>query len=438
MAAVTVPDARKLLSALPKDQRLAVARLIATRAMPYFTGGVRSLVPYEAPDLGTMGITAASQLLVDYEFLGGLTPEEGGAVVMHEYMHQFLNHSERFRKLVEAGVLDPTQEDHDLFNDAADAEINYGLAEAGMHVPDPVTPQTLGLQPNRTAEEYATILKERQRKNKNPPQPRNGSGMGKSPCGSGSGGNPLPGEPAPTGGRTPTEQRVQSGQDAAAVQAHGRTSGRGTVPGCVARAAAEYCKPVTVSWDQRLSARARDAVAYIQGGGDESFASRSRQQSAMDALYDEDAPVLPGEIDPTVNVMLAIDSSGSIGDEQLAKFCAHAAKILASIPDTKLDVVVCDAEIQAVGSVTDAAQLRELMRGGGGTDFRPAFEYADKFCRRPDVLVFATDGYGTFPRVPPPGMKVIWLIVDGKNSCPWGEVVNHRDETEAAVEEEEY
>lgn len=436
MAAPVIPSSKKLLSELPKDQRLAVARLVATRAMPYFTNGIRGLIPYEAPSLGTMGITAASQLLVDYDHLGELTPEEGGATVMHEYMHQFLSHPERFRKLVEAGVLDATQEDHDLFNDAGDAEINHGLLEAGMAVgSDWVTPQSLGLQPNRTAEEYAAQLKERQRKNKNPPKPRTGSGMGKAPCGSGSGGNPLPGEPDPSTGRTPVEQKIQNAQDADAVNAHGRNAGMGTIPGCVARMAAEYVKPVTISWEQRLSARARDAVAFVQGGGDEDWAARSRQQAAMDTIFgDEDAPILPGEIDPSVNVMLAIDSSGSIGPDQLAKVGAHATKILQAIPDARLDVVVCDAEIQAVGSINDAAQLKELLKGGGGTDFRPVFEYIKRFPRKPDVLVFATDGYGTWPQTPPPGIKVIWLIVDGRNSCPWGEVVEHKDEEDAECE----
>ena len=80
------------------------------------------------------------------------------------------------------------------------------------------------------------------------------------------------------------------------------------------------------------------------------------------------------------------------------------------------------------------------LRGSGGTDFRPVFQYVDQLIAERAFqnlkgLIYFTDGYGTFPKrrppydaafvfyhedytdvgVPPWAMKLIL----GKRICPW-------------------
>ena len=429
-------ETRPLLGQLPHDQRLGVARLIAIKKMPYFASGIRSLVPHPVSGCDVIGVSKDAVMIYDPEVIGKWTAEEAAAVYVHEYMHIFLRHPERFEALVRLGALQDTSEDRDLSQVAADVEINYGLMEAGLPLPgNPMTPASTDLPPNRTYEEYCVILRERR-----------DTGKGKvpqgSPEGTGSSGNPHPHEPPPGGpkgdkpgddapspdewpvGRTPAELAVQQRADAESVQSHCASKQAGRVPGCVQRQVGEIVRPRSISWDQRFAALARRATSTcLHGSGDETYASRNRAQSFFDDEYGDRAPVLMGEEDTTVTVGLCVDTSGSMEDEAFGKVMSTATDILRALPEAQLSVFAGDTKLQAAGAVRYAADIAPLLKGGGGTDFRPLFTAASKASPRPDVLVFATDGYGHWPEEPPAGMQVIWLIVNGQNSCPWGEVV---------------
>ena len=64
------------------------------------------------------------------------------------------------------------------------------------------------------------------------------------------------------------------------------------------------------------------------------------------------------------------------------------------------------------------------IKGGGGTDFRPVFEYVRKKSLNPDLLLFFTDGYGDAPDNPPP-YPVMWVLAnDSRPPAPWGRVTH--------------
>jgi predicted metal-dependent peptidase len=75
--------------------------------------------------------------------------------------------------------------------------------------------------------------------------------------------------------------------------------------------------------------------------------------------------------------------------------------------------------------MTDAGEMAyiEVVKGGGGTDFRPAFKWMEENDVVPDVLLYLTDGYGTFPEEAPE-YPVIWGDISGQpKNYPWGDVV---------------
>ena len=59
------------------------------------------------------------------------------------------------------------------------------------------------------------------------------------------------------------------------------------------------------------------------------------------------------------------------------------------------------------------------IQGGGGTDFRPVFEWLDGAGERPELLVYFTDAQGQFPENEP-NYPVIWLV-KGRETVPWGQ-----------------
>ena len=59
------------------------------------------------------------------------------------------------------------------------------------------------------------------------------------------------------------------------------------------------------------------------------------------------------------------------------------------------------------------------IQGGGGTSFRPPFEWLERADRQPDVLIYFTDARGTFPAVEP-HYPVLWLV-KGSSPVPWGQ-----------------
>lgn len=113
--------------------------------------------------------------------------------------------------------------------------------------------------------------------------------------------------------------------------------------------------------------------------------------------------------------LIAIDTSGSCQGEVVERFLTKTYNILrqtqAFASRVNIHIVQCDARIQEdvrIGSreELEAYIARLTLKGFGGTDFTPVFEYADRLMetgeiRRLDGLLYFTDGYGIFPAKPP-------------------------------------
>jgi len=108
---------------------------------------------------------------------------------------------------------------------------------------------------------------------------------------------------------------------------------------------------------------------------------------------------------------IVIDTSASVDGEQVMQFIEHTLDILADTDSfftkTELRVILCDSDVKGdyrIQNREEAQALKDVLvlRGFGGTDFRPAFRYIDRladdgeFNELRGVLYF-TDGYGRFP-----------------------------------------
>jgi len=135
---------------------------------------------------------------------------------------------------------------------------------------------------------------------------------------------------------------------------------------------------------------------------------------------------------PTMGeVVVAVDTSGSIGGPELAEFAGHLNAILDQCVPEKITVLYCDARVGSSEEFTpDELPVNfTKVSGGDGTDFTPVFDYVEAHDIDPDVLVYLTDGYGDC-RCEHPHYPTVWLTT-GAEQFPFGEVVKFERDQQA-------
>src|SRR5690606_26999013 len=118
---------------------------------------------------------------------------------------------------------------------------------------------------------------------------------------------------------------------------------------------------------------------------------------------------------------------GSIGQRELNVFFSEVDEILSSCNPESVVVIGCDAQVNSVHEIEAGQSLLESdieLGGGGGTDFRPPFEWVREHFTGgpPAALIYFTDMMGPFPEHAPP-YPVIWCRTY-KGKAPWGEVID--------------
>lgn len=144
--------------------------------------------------------------------------------------------------------------------------------------------------------------------------------------------------------------------------------------------------------------------------------------------------------------VIAIDTSGSTSGELVQKFVQKTYNILKSTESffTKINlhIIQCDADIQEDKKITCQEDFDEYLktmqiRGLGGTDFRPVFEYVEQLRKDKEFtnlkgLIYFTDGYGAFPVKKPDYDAAFVFVEDDYNNPdvpPWAiKLVLQKDE----------
>lgn len=112
--------------------------------------------------------------------------------------------------------------------------------------------------------------------------------------------------------------------------------------------------------------------------------------------------------------VIAIDTSGSCYHTLVQKFLNKTYNILKATEmftsQVHIRIIQCDAEIQDDMEIHSLEEIEEYIshlkvKGCGGTDFRPVFEYVEKLRKNGEFkdlcgLIYFTDGFGDFPTKP--------------------------------------
>jgi len=127
----------------------------------------------------------------------------------------------------------------------------------------------------------------------------------------------------------------------------------------------------------------------------------------------------PGRIHRgSTQVVFIIDTSGSMGDDDLSKVDAQLDNIAQQVD--WVDVVHCDADVAKHEQYRRGMTMQEFW-GRGGTTFTPALEYVrDKLVPEnngdwPNIVIYFTDGYGNQlddddPIIAPWNSRLIWVL----------------------------
>ncbi len=136
--------------------------------------------------------------------------------------------------------------------------------------------------------------------------------------------------------------------------------------------------------------------------------------------------ILPGITGEEIRIAVAVDTSGSISEQEIAEFMAEIHGICQTYSDYTIYAISCDAAVHQREELHPFDEIPLLSVGGGGTDFRPVFkECDDLFVQGKDftTLVYFTDLYGTFPDRAPE-YSVIWLSVSDQTP-PFGRLIQY-------------
>lgn len=336
-------------------------------------------------------------------------------IVAHEIMHCILGHMHKGYQFRRRGLValpngKDIPYDHQTMNAAMDYVVNAILIDSktGTFNNDWLYDTKIATAQDSVIDIYAKLFKD----GKGQKGGGTGSGSGQ---GSGSFDEHL--NPGTSQGKDPTQATQDRNEaewgTAIAAAAHAARV-QGKLPAGLDRVLSEALDP-KVDWREHIQALFARAI-----GSDTIDWRRAQRQYIIQDIYVPETAGFGAEL-----VVVAIDTSGSIGQAELNMFFAELQGILDEVKPEEVHVVWCDAMVHRVDVLTDSSDLRALMMkkapGGGGTDFRPVFEYVANQGKRVDALVYLTDGYGSFPDAP--DYPVIWGDIAKNPNYPFGNVV---------------
>jgi predicted metal-dependent peptidase len=413
--------------------KLAAARTRLILDKP-FLGALVLRLPMQEASANWCRTTATDMRTFFYNsaYIDSLSLSQTEFVLAHEALHCALSHFVRRGHRVQA-----------KWDLACDFAVNPLLYQDGLVPPPEVV--MLNQFDNMTAEEIYPCLDDSldnetldQHLYDNPSEAGGQGGESQEP--------PLertsPPEPSETGGKLMDDRPDGGGNDRLPVR--DRADGAGTEPqdGPPQGLTPQERELLAQKWQQYVASAAQQAAAAGKMGGAMArlvetwlqpklpwrsllahyfFESARTDYNYMRPSRREGDMILPSLKSPHSDMVVALDTSGSIDHSEINEFMSEINAIKGSLP-VRITLLACDAKLNEAGPWTfepweDFVPPKQFT-GGGGTRFEPVFQWVEQQGLRPDVLVYFTDARGEFPEQAPP-YPVLWLV-KGKGVVPWG------------------
>lgn len=428
---------------LSPARKIVKARTQLVLKQPFFASLAMRLALKEDPSCETAW-TDGRTLAYNPAYIEQLPMDELAGLCAHIVMHPACGHH------VRRNDRDPM-----LWNRACDYSINWILLDAGITLPEGFLYHPK--YRDKTAEEIYEIISELHHKaaaannNNNDPSSNGGLGLGNEPGtqneeeGVSHNETLLPGEddatdkdaeeqltdspPPPSGGDPGKAGEVRDAQaksnngetppDApdpdwklSLTQAANYARSIGRLPASVTRVLSELLEP-KLDW-QDILARFITHTAR----NDYSWNPPNRR-------YIHNGLYLPSVQNMEMEALVIVaDTSGSISQDDFDFLAAELSAIL-EIHAVQIYLLYCDLKIQDWQIINrDELPLEIRAKGGGGTDFRPPFQWVEQQGINPACLIYLTDMQcDRFPSQEP-NYPVLWASLGGRDaSPPFGELL---------------
>ena len=206
-------------------------------------------------------------------------------------------------------------------------------------------------------------------------------------------------------------------QSAAACEA-------GKIPAGIQRLIKDLTEP-KMNWREMLQMNIQSIIR-----NDYSFQRPNRKSQHSGA-------VLPGmKNDETIDVAIALDMSGSIGQEDATVFLSEVKGIMDQYQDYKIDIFCFDTEIynhQTFDQDSGDDLLSYEPQGGGGTDFNACYDYMKSIDLVPKKFIMFTDGYPFGSWGDEDYCDSLFIVKGSDRVSPFGQTVLYDEKTKATA-----
>ncbi len=335
----------------------------------------------------TAAMSATGQMYMNVDFCAPLTVQQLMFLLAHEAMHYMLAHGLR------RGHRDPK-----AWNIAADKVINDTLIDAG--VGDFIDG---GITLDGAREMAAEALYD-----------ENDDGDGEGPGGLGNDiGDPTDADGQPLDDATIHQLEAEAKIDA--IQSAKAAKAVGKLPASIERIIEELVNVSTPWYDileRFMAGKIKDGYSW----------NRPNRRFIARNIYIPGTDYVP-KMGP---VVIGVDTSGSIGDDEIAMFNAHINRIIDTCNPEVVHVVYCDYDVAGVDEYTpEDFPVTIQSKGGGGTSFKPVFDWIDNNAIDPECVVYLTDGYGDQSEFTT-NHETVWLTT-GTEAFDWGHVIKFEE-----------
>jgi len=391
-------------------QRIKDARVWLTARVPflgYMTTRLRLRMAAPEDGVPTAGVAPDGTCVWNPDFASSLNEPELRFVLAHEVLHPALDFWARLHGRDRMG-----------WNVAHDYVINLILDDFSAGVRGEMARPSMGLfdeaHRGKSAEEvYDDVMSKRPKGGKGGKDPLDGGGMSGDCRGDLS--ETQEGRQAANGdgvAQKGIDRMWQTTLEAAAQTHEQQMKRQGTLPGSIMQILKDLREP-RVTWQTVLA----NWVGENAGKDDYTYQRPNRRTESV-------GEILPGIVKtglPDVTVLW--DTSGSMNG--LAEDILTEVNEIVTEMGLSIRLMICDADVHAdVNGITAIEDVLPHIKGGGGSDFNPAFDRLVEENNTSVVLAF-TDGYISVPAMQPECLKgVLWCLTGPSvRPCEWGRAI---------------
>ena len=366
-------------------------------------GGVMMMGSTEVVDEAITAYTDGINKKYGRTFLQTICPTQAevNGLILHENLHIGLRHH--------LHGADMFKEDGEKANKAADYVVNDMITEISKKYPELVQLPKGGLYDpqyhNMSMREIYKLLKSK----------KGGGGGGGKPDkegekGSGSGGGEYEFDKHDFGKpMTQEEAKEMDGKIDRAIREGALLAGRLGID--LPRSVTDLLNPV-IDWKKELA----DFVTSSCKGKDEYTWRKFNRRLISNDIY------LPTVENETIGeVVVAIDTSGSIGQEQLNAFASELVSICDAVSPDAVRVLWWDTKVHGEQLFTDNYdQIGSMLKplGGGGTRVSSVAEYINKKKINAECVLVFTDGFLESDVVWNISAPTLWMVTENRNWTP--------------------